>query len=137
MLITSVTLHRAPVFACETYARAAVEGMYFVQQRYPFFLYAFVVMPDHCHMLLSVPESGSISRIMHTYKRHVSFACAKGPLWQKRFHCRLIEDTATAVEYIHLNPVRAGLSEHPEDYRWSSASGKWDITYVDGMGCHT
>ena len=47
----------------------------------------------------------------------------KGTLWEGRFKCALVEggDALRAVAaYIDLNPVRAGLAERPEDYRWCS-----------------
>jgi putative transposase len=136
MLVTSVTADRKPVFTHAINANIAVEEIYRTQHRFPFFLYAFAVMPDHCHLLLSVPEGGSISRIMHTSKRHVSFEINSGPLWQRRFHCRLINDAIGVVQYIHQNPVAANLCKNPEDYPWSSACGKWDVTVLDSMGCY-
>ncbi|MFT5413651.1 MAG: putative transposase [Verrucomicrobiales bacterium] len=48
----------------------------------------------------------------------------RGTLWEGRFKCSLIEPSAEALRavaaYIDLNPVRAGLAERPEDYRWCS-----------------
>jgi hypothetical protein len=46
-----------------------------------------------------------------------------GELWQPRFFdpaLRTVEEYNEKVEYIHLNPVRAGLVSRPEDWRWSS-----------------
>jgi hypothetical protein len=46
-----------------------------------------------------------------------------GELWQGRFFdraLRTVTEYHDKVEYIHLNPVRAGLVGHPEDWRWSS-----------------
>jgi putative transposase len=46
-----------------------------------------------------------------------------GHLFQGRYKAILVERDAYAMElsrYIHLNPVRAGMSERPEDYSWSS-----------------
>ena len=46
-----------------------------------------------------------------------------GPLFQGRFHGVIVEDESHSSEltrYIHLNPVRAGLSPNPAQYRWSS-----------------
>jgi len=48
---------------------------------------------------------------------------ADGELWQPRFFdraLRTVKEYNEKVEYIHLNPVRAGLVSHPEDCRWSS-----------------
>ena len=48
---------------------------------------------------------------------------AEGELWQPRFFdraLRTVKEYNQKVEYIHLNPVRAGLVSRPEDWRWSS-----------------
>ena len=48
---------------------------------------------------------------------------ASGELWQPRFFdraLRSVKEYNEKVEYIHLNPVRAGLVSRPEDWRWSS-----------------
>jgi hypothetical protein len=47
-----------------------------------------------------------------------------GKLWQGRFFdraLRTVKEYNRAVEYIHLNPVKAGLVQRPEDWPWSSA----------------
>lgn len=96
-----------------------------------FYLYGFVIMPNHCHFLIRVPKPGSISMIMNRYKTCVAGNIGLGPIWQKRFHIRLVDDGVEALQYIHLNPVRAGIVDAPEQYLWSSASGRWDIADLD------
>src|SRR3989338_10829941 len=90
MMATTVVKNIRPVFMDPTKERIAVESIYAVQVRKPFFLHAFVAMPDHCHLLFSIPEEGSVSRIMHAYKRAVAFEIDEGPLWQARFCFRLL-----------------------------------------------
>jgi len=131
MLITTNTLDRKKVFADPTYAREAIDSLYRVQQLHPFLLFGFVIMPDHTHFLLKVPAPLSISTIMRVYKYGVTFNLGIGAFWQSRFHIRIPDHCWKALEYIHLNPVRAGLCENIEDYQWSSASGKWDTTRLD------
>lgn len=127
MLVTTATYRRHPFFADPVLAREAVEHLYRVQDRMPFSLFGFVIMPDHCHFLLQVPEPESVSSLLRTYKMGLSFQVGIAPLWQPRFHIRLVEDPSAALSYIHLNPMRAGLCVIPEAYPWSSASGKWDV----------
>lgn len=128
LFITTTTLNRKPIFADPAFARAAIDALYHTQNLYPFFLYAFVIMPNHCHFLLSVPEGGFISKIIYGFKRSVCFEIAIGPLWQERFFQKTITEEPERVRrYIHMNPVKAGFCEAPEDYPWSSASDKWDI----------
>jgi len=100
--------------------------MYRIQYWNPFFLFAFVIMPDHCHILLSIPENGSISQLMQMYKRAVSFEVGT-PVWQPRFHLEIVQSCHRVLQYIHLNPVRKQLCKTPEEYPWSSASGRWDV----------
>ncbi len=131
MLITTNILGRHRLFTDPTYARIAIDSLYLTQERYPFFLFAFVIMPDHCHFLVRAPERQRISKILYTFKRSVAFEIDRGPLWQKRFHIRMINNPLEAMSYIHLNPVRAKLCDTPEDYPWSSANGRWDVSDVE------
>jgi putative transposase len=88
-------------------------------------------MPDHCHFLMHVPKEGGISNIMRAYKMGLAFQIGIGPLWQRGFHMRLPDGSSEVLRYIHLNPVRAGLSLTAEEYPWSSASGQWDVMELD------
>lgn len=130
MLVTAVTLNRKPFFADSAYARMAIDKLYDTQEVFPFFLYGFVFMPDHCHLLLKVPPHGSISKIMYRYKRAVVFNLTKSPVWQRGFHIHIPKNAKVALAYVHRNPVKAGLCVANKDYPWSSASGKWDVTDI-------
>lgn len=90
-------------------------------------------MPDHCHLLLRVPPPESISIIIGSFKSGVSHNIGIGRLWQTRFDLRLERPSWKTLKYIHLNPVKAGLVAKPQDYPWSSASGKWDVTAFEGL----
>jgi REP element-mobilizing transposase RayT len=131
MLITSVTRNRAPVFQNGANAREAIETLYDVQNLHPFFLYAFVIMPDHCHFLLKVPSPGTISKVMNVYKGCCSMRIGKGSIWQRGFHVRIVHDVPAVIDYIHLNPVRRDLVICPGQYPWSSACGLWDVSSID------
>ena len=124
--VTTNIKNRRPIFENPVYAREAVETLYRIQELHSFFLHGFVIMPDHCHFLLFVTEEGNLSKMMRQYKSGVAFNIGIGSLWQPRFHSRYPEHASRMLHYIHMNPVRAGLVERPEDYPWSSASGKWD-----------
>jgi REP element-mobilizing transposase RayT len=99
MLITTVTKNREPIFQDPACARTAVETLYVVQNFYPVFLFGFVVMPDHMHLLVHVPSGGTISKFMQSYKRAASFNIGR-PLWQKRFHIRCADNPPGALLYI-------------------------------------
>ncbi len=131
MFITTNTKDRTPLFSNPAYAREAVEVLYRTQEQYAFLLFGFVIMPDHCHVLLKICPPNTISDTIRAYKIGVSFSIEKGVIWQPRFHLVIPKEPWKVLEYIHLNPVRAKLTEKCEDYFWSSGSGKWDISQMD------
>jgi len=97
------------------------------KKRYPFLLYAYVLMPTHVHLLIEVQET-PLSKIMQSlqfrYTRHYNLKYRTwGHLFQGRYKAILCEKDPYFLElsaYIHLNPVRGGLGEDPLDYPWSS-----------------
>jgi REP element-mobilizing transposase RayT len=128
MMLTTNVLDRQKIFADESNAREAIECLYRVQELHPFFLYAFVIMPDHCHFLIETRAPITSGQLMNSYKAGLTFDLGIPKLWQRRYHIRLIDQPEFAKQYIHENPVRAGIVEYALDYPWSSASGKWEIT---------
>ena len=107
---------------CDTLFRYRSEGKYA--------LHAFVVMPNHVHLLITVPEGMTLERAVQFIKGGFSHEAGKiakpvGPFWQKSFVDRRVRDFSEFqkyTEYIHLNPVRAGLVNSAELYRYSSLS---------------
>ena len=124
MLVTTVTRHRSPIFENSVHAREAVECLYRVKKMHPFFLYGFVIMPDHCHFLVDVPLPETAARIMNIYKSGMTFNIGIPKLWQSRYHLRIVRDPISCLRYVHENPVKQNMVETCEDYPWSSASGR-------------
>lgn len=95
--------------------------------RYEAVIHSYCLMSNHYHLLLETP-SGNLSEIMrHINGAYTNYFNAKrkraGHLLQGRYKAILVEADEYAKElsrYIHLNPVRAGIAERPEDYIWSS-----------------
>lgn len=95
--------------------------------RYNVEVYAFALMPNHFHLLIETPDA-NLSAFMHAlksaYANHFNFRHKRaGHLFQGRFKAHVVEKESYLLElhrYIHLNPVRAGLVERPEQWRWSS-----------------
>lgn len=93
-----------------------------------FHILAYCIMPDHYHLLVKVNCDYLLSKYMsdleNSYTRYYNKTNErKGPLWQSRFRAVFIEDSNTLLHvqrYIHLNPTTAGITEKPEDYKWSS-----------------
>ena len=98
-------------------------------------VHAFVVMPNNVHLLITVPEGTTLERAMQLVKGGFSFKAGKlfnlgVPVWQKSFVDRRVRDAAECKryrDYIHQNPVRAGLAARAEDYVYSSANSSFQV----------
>lgn len=96
-------------------------------QRYDAIIHVYCLMDNHYHLLMETP-SGNLSQIMrHLNGAYTTYFNTKrqrsGHLLQGRFKAILVQFDEYSKElsrYIHLNPVRANMSENPEDYKWSS-----------------
>jgi putative transposase len=80
-------------------------------------------MPEHVHLLLSEPPVEPLSKVIASIKREVSRLSTQSPFWLPRYYDFDVFSEGKKIEklrYIHRNPVHRGLSEKPEDYRWSS-----------------
>jgi putative transposase len=79
---------------------------------------------------VGIPSSettlSDVLKPLHTrYAQHVNWTHhLSGRLWQGRFFSRPLDEShcLTAVRYVECNPVRAGLVERAESYKWSSAA---------------
>lgn len=97
-------------------------------------LIAWVIMPNHVHILIQTLPGNSVSEIMHSLKSYTSHEANKvlgrqGHFWYKEYFDRYIRDGKhfrAVVRYIEENPVKARLCKAPEDWRFSSAYFKWD-----------
>ena len=95
---------------------------------HPFYLTAWVFLPDHWHCIAAPRYPATISQVIKCVKQSSMTGInqrrgTEGGLWQPRFFdrtLRTVKEYHEKVEYIHLNPVRAGLVGRPEDWRWSS-----------------
>lgn len=109
---------------------------------------AWCLMPNHTHLILrpSDPDGlrAALAEAHRRYSRRVNLAQGwTGCLWQGRFASYPMDDAhlMVAVRYVELNPVRAGLAERAEDWRWSSAKahvtgrvdGFTDLTALAGV----
>jgi len=97
--------------------------------RNDFLLFAYVIMPDHLHILI-YPRNTTLTDVLRNFKSKTAFELRKkgrpeGAIWQPRFFdfiCRRVRDFWSKVEYIHKNPVEAGLAKNSEEWKWSSAA---------------
>lgn len=120
--------NREPIFLDDEDYRKYLALIARSKKHLQFKLHAYALMPNHIHLIVEPSESATISRIMQGItiaytkwfnKRHTRV----GHVFQGRFHSRLIEQDAyllVASRYVHRNPVRAKLVQHPAEYPWSS-----------------
>ncbi len=97
-----------------------------VRRWYGFFVSAYVVMPEHVHLLISEPERAQLSVALQMLKQNTGRQLRPpegGPFWQPRYYDFNVWSEAKRIEklrYIHRNPVKRGLVKRPEDWPWSS-----------------
>jgi putative transposase len=94
-----------------------------VHLRYRFDVFGYVVMPEHVHLLVSEPGKESLSVALQGLKLSVSRRARTRPFWLPRyydFNVLTEEKRLEKLNYIHWNPMKRGLVDRPEDWRWSS-----------------
>jgi putative transposase len=91
--------------------------------KYDFYINAYVVMPEHVHLLVSEPKKAVLAKAIQALKISVSMQQKERPFWQHRYHDFNVYSQhkfQQKMKYIHRNPVTRGLVERPEDWEWSS-----------------
>jgi REP element-mobilizing transposase RayT len=146
LYITLVAKDRLPVFRSEAIKAVTCNALDEARRSGGFLLFAYVIMPDHLHLMTNEPTTsaevlrytkGISSRRVIDYLKQNNYQSSLEKLrhqerkrkhtyslWQQENNVLSIFSEAVfmqKVNYIHLNPVRAGLVERAIDYRWSSA----------------
>jgi putative transposase len=145
--ITCTIVGWLPVFTRKAYLDIITDSLTFCRQQKGLLIYAYVILDNHLHLVAS---SDNLSQIIRDFKRHTAkeilavareenklwllkqFEFLKGAhknksqhqVWQEGFHPQAVttEDMLIQkLEYIHYNPVKIGLVDRPEDWRYSSA----------------
>ncbi|MBU1318260.1 MAG: transposase [candidate division Zixibacteria bacterium] len=126
MFLTNVTLDRKPLLAKHIdLFREAIES---TQQRSPFEAIAWVILPDHFHMIVLAERenpSALMCRLKLSYSTRLRgrIGMVSGRIWQYRFWDHIIRDQNDMnrhIDYIHYNPVKHGLVRSPFDWPHSS-----------------
>ncbi len=120
--------NRHACFTCDgdiaIYAHWLIEGA----KKFEVDVHAWVFMTNHVHLLLTPSSDNGISRLMQSlgrqYAQFFNFKYARtGTIFEGRFKSSLVQDDnylLNCIQYIELNPVRAGMTSDPGDYQWSS-----------------
>jgi putative transposase len=91
--------------------------------RYRFEVIGYVVMPEHVHLLVGEPRRELLAVGLQALKLSVTRRAMQRPFWQARYYDFNVRTSAKRTEklnYIHWNPMKRGLVDRPEDWRWSS-----------------
>jgi len=114
---------RLPYLSSEPAYELFESALEVMRKRYVFFVFGYVVMPEHVHLLVSEPRRGLLDRTIQALKTSVSKNSPQRPFWLPRyydFNVRSEAKRAEKLRYIHRNPVTRGLVTRPEDWNWSS-----------------
>ena len=150
LFITTVARNRLPVFRTDALKGVACHALDEARRSGGFALFAYVIMPQHLHALadgtLKASDTlrylnGILSHRVIDFLKEGGFTTSleklRGAVKGRRHEYSLVDHHSSGlpvfsegffmqkVNYIHLNPVRAGLVERAEDYRWSSARQWW------------
>ncbi len=156
--VTTTVVKFTPIFSDTRFCDILISNIKHYQKKYKFVVLGYVIMPSHFHWIVQVnPEYGTISEIMRDIKKFTAwqiFDLAKKEdeykmeinifsqaaaeikdqarkLWTKRFNDEVIRNQEmfwTKLNYIHNNPVKAGLVLKVEEFKYSSAR---DYIYSD------
>jgi len=146
--LTFSCFRRQPLLSRDRSRQWMVNAIRLGQAKSMYDLWAYVIMPEHVHLLILPHKEVRISSILTTIKQSIS-KCAIKWLKQnapefldrmedvqpngKRHHrfwqrgggydrnLRSVRDIHEKIRYIHENPVRRGLVERAIDWKWSSA----------------
>jgi REP element-mobilizing transposase RayT len=119
--------HREKIFKSARDHEKFIQYLEKAAERFALIIHTYCLMGNHYHLLVETPEPNlsmtmqwlNVSYATYFNRRHNR----SGHLFQGRFGAILIEADAYLhhlSRYIHLNPVRAGIVNAPEQYRWSS-----------------
>jgi putative transposase len=99
------------------------DGLDRSRSRYGFEVVGYVVMPEHVHLLVSEPCVESLAVGLQALKLSVARRSEQGQFWQARYYDFNVYSRHKRLEkldYMHWSPVKRGLVERMEDWKWSS-----------------
>lgn len=121
--LVTKTLTRPATFS-ETVRKEAVEAMLHGRQTKRYWLHAFVVMPDHFHLVLTQRDL-ELCKVVNWLLRRISYPTRQRNellSWQRGYHDHRLREHETVSEmitYVERTPVEAELCDQPEDWLWS------------------
>jgi REP element-mobilizing transposase RayT len=159
--VTFTIVDWVDVFTRPVYKQVIVDALSYCQQNKGLEIFAYCLMTNHLHLLVSAIAPSKLPEIIRDFKKHTNKQLVKlintenesrrdwimyrfqfhakynnriqdYKVWQDGYHgitCDYPEILKQKLDYIHNNPVVAGIVANPEDYIYSSAAN-----YYDGKG---
>lgn len=132
--------NRQVIFSIDADRVTYLELLREYSQLYGLSLLGFCLMSNHVH-LIALPQTpmALAQSLKQAHGRYASYWNARqrstGHVWQGRFYsCPLDESHLwAALRYVELNPVRAGMVEMAQQWKWSSAAAHCGLTQPDAM----
>ena len=123
--ITCSCYHRLPFLAAPVPKETVEAILEQTRARHEARIYAYVLMPEHFHLLINEPSSILVAQFLKALKQVTSRKLRgdRPQFWQERYfdaNIRGEKDRSEVIRYIHRNPVKRGLVNNPEDWEWSS-----------------
>jgi putative transposase len=127
--VTFSCYNRLPYLGDERLRDLFVACLERTRRKYGFKVYGYVVMPEHVHLLVSEPERELLATVIQALKISLARRAKingrerDSAFWQKRYYDHNVRTHKSFVDklrYIHRNPVKRGLVDKPEDWKWSS-----------------
>ena len=120
-------------------ADIVVQALLYGERVDKYAIYAFVVMPNHVHVVWQPRQS--LPAVTEWLKGRTGRVANRrlgrsGAFWQDESYDRVIRDSVQlykTIDYVHDNPVRAGLVRSAEEWRWSSAAAMGKVGNDDGV----
>ncbi len=133
--ITAETWQRRPIFSKAAPAEIFVAQILHYRKQGAYLLHEFVLMPDHFHALLTPTTNTTLEKAVQLIKGSTSYRIRhelsyRWPVWQTGFYDHRIRnmlDCEKHTRYIEQNPIQKKLAAQPVEYRYSSASSRYEL----------
>jgi len=154
--VTSTIANWINIFSFKGFPEIIINEFKFRREKKQFELYAYVIMPEHIHMIIYSKDivgfmrnfkSFTAKQIINKLKENKKYSVldkleeekpdyktrSQYQVWQEGFHPKLIWDSEEFIQktnYIHFNPVKRGLVESPNEWIYSSYNFFYGDSYL-------